>query len=238
MRVRVDLKPRAHADPDETGPGWPLEPRLHAAVVIDVLRATTTLTVALAKGAARVVPVADPLAALEWKRRDPAVLLCGERGGLKIPGFDLGNSPAEYTFQAVSGRTLVFASTNGSRAMLASAECGVRRLGAFVNASAVAAAVADQPFVRLVCAGREGGFSLEDAACAGWLCEALAARGARIDGGRARLAMALAPRDAAGARTLLEGSAHGRALRALGPAFAADVEFCAGLDRVDRAFEF
>jgi len=238
VRVRVDLVSGAVADPGETRPGWPRDPRRIAAVVIDVLRATTTLTVALARGAARVVPVAGLELAFAWKAREPGVLLCGERDGFKVPGFDLGNSPAEYGAEAVAGRTLVFASTNGSRAMLACAGCGVRLLGAFVNASAVVASLEGKAFVRLKCAGKQGSFALEDAACAGWLCVALAARGARIEGAQARLAAALAPADAAGIRALLQGSAHGRTLRSLSPAFACDVEFCAELDTLDRAFGF
>ena len=236
MRVRVELVPGASENRAEGG--WPRDERRLAAVVIDVLRATTTLTVALAHGAARVIPVAGIEQAFAWKAREPSALLCGERDGLKVPGFDLGNSPEEYGEETVAGRTLVFASTNGSRAMLASCGCGVRRLGAFVNASAVVDALRGQRFVRLMCAGREGRFALEDAVCAGWLCDALMARGARIEGDGARLARSLAPRDAAGICALLQGSASGRNLRALGPAFARDVEFCAGLDRIGRVFGF
>jgi 2-phosphosulfolactate phosphatase len=237
VRVRVDLVSGADATREDVR-GWPGDPRSECAVVIDVLRATTTLTVAFTHGAKRVVPVASPEEAMARRAREPGSLLCGERGGLRIPGFDLGNSPDEYTFQAVSGRTLVFASTNGSRAMLACAACGTRLLGAFINAAAVVSALGSRPFVRLACAGREGRFALEDTAFAGWLCETLAARGARIEGEAARFALALAPRDQASIRALLEGSAHGRTLRALSPEFARDVEFCAGLDRVDRAYEY
>ena len=238
MRVRVELVAGAGAAADETERGWPRDERRVAAVVIDVLRATSTLTVAFAHGAARVVPVAGIEQAFAWRTREPGALLCGERDGLKVPGFDLGNSPEEYRAETVGGRTLVFASTNGSRAMLACAGSGVRLLGAFVNASAVVTSLVGRTFVRLACAGKEGRFALEDAACAGWLCEALAKRGARIEGDGARLAAALAPRDAAGVRSLLQGSAHGRTLRALGTAFARDVEFCAELDRMERAFGY
>jgi len=236
VRVRVELV--AGAPGSETEGGWPRDERRVAAVVIDVLRATTTLTVALAHGAARVIPVAGIEQAFARKAREPSALLCGERDGLKVPGFDLGNSPDEYREETVTGRTLVFASTNGSRAMLACAGCGVRRLGAFVNATKVVESLAGRSFVRLACAGKEGRFALEDAACAGWLCGVLAERGARIEGEGARLAAALAPHDAAAIRALLQGSAHGRTLRALGPAFARDVEFCADLDRIGRVFDF
>jgi len=234
MRVRVDLVPgplpgagptaRAQAAPRWTG------------VAIDVLRATTTLNVALAAGAARVVPLAGVDEALALRAREPGVLACGERGGRIVPGFDLGNSPFEYSAALVAGRTLAFASTNGSHAMRAIAGCGRRLLAAFVNASAVLEALADRPLVRIVCAGKLGSFALEDAACAGWLCERLAARGARLEGPAASLARRLAPRDATAVRALVQGCTHGRELRALGPEYARDVEFCAGLDTLGRAF--
>ena len=238
MRVRVELVAGAAPDPDRVLPGWPRDARRLTAVVIDVLRATTTLTVAFANGAARMIPVSDPARAFALRERDASVLLCGERGGVKVPGFDLGNSPAEYAPDVVAGRTLVFASTNGSLAMLACRGCGTRLLAAFVNAKAAVARLEGQDFVLLACAGKEGRFSLEDAACAGWLCEALAARGARIEGEEARLARALAPREPQEILPLLQGSAHGRTLRGQGLWYARDVEFCATLDRIDRVFAF
>ncbi len=237
MRVRVDLVPDLEPDPDAMPRGWPRDARSITAVVIDVLRATTTLSLALANGAQRVIPVASPAEAFAVKAGDAQTLLCGERAGLRIPGFDLGNSPDEYDAATVAGRALVFASTNGSRALLACARCGRRLLGAFVNASAVVRSLAGARFVTLVCAGREGRFALEDAACAGFIAAALARDGARVEGGAARLALALAPRGAAEVRALVQGASHGRYLRALGPEYARDVERCGALDLLDRAFE-
>ncbi len=233
MRVRVDLVPgpalpSGPAAPARATPRW-------TGVAIDVLRATTTLSVALAAGAKRVVPLARVDEALALRARSPDVLACGERDGRIVPGFDLGNSPFEYTADRVAGRTLAFASTNGSHAMCAIAGCGRRLLAAFVTASAVLEALADRPLVRIVCAGKLGRFALEDAACAGWLCERLAARGAVLEGPAARLSLRLAPRDAGEVRSLVQGSSHGRELRSLGPEYARDVEFCATLDSLDRA---
>jgi 2-phosphosulfolactate phosphatase len=226
MRITVLLTPGAA----------PVSPHA-AAVIVDVLRATSTLTVALTHGAARVLPAASPEEAFALRRDEAGALLCGERGGRRIPGFDLGNSPDEYLPSAVSSRTLIFASTNGSRAMVAAASARRRVLGAFINASAVVEAVAREADVVVVCAGEVGRFSFEDAAFAGLLCERLAARGATIEGPAARFARTLAPCDASETRALVQGSSHGRALRSLGYEFARDVEFCAGLDRVNRAFE-
>ena len=237
MRVRVELTPHRGRDSDRVPHGWPRDTRLWTAVAIDVLRAASTLAFALRNGAGRVLAVATPEEALARKRGEPDALLCGERDGRRIGGFDLGNSPAEYGFESVAGRSLIFASTNGSIALRSIAGCGVRLPGAFVNGSAVARALAGQPFVLLVCAGKLGGFALEDAAFAGWLCERLGSGGARIEGAAARLARSLAPRDALELRALVQGSEHGRYLRSLGPAYAADVEFCARLDVIDQAHE-
>jgi 2-phosphosulfolactate phosphatase len=207
------------------------------AVVVDVLRATTTLTVALGHGAARVMAAATPEQASALRAGHPGALLCGERAGLKIDGFDLGNSPFEYPVPAVAGRTLIFASTNGSQALLAAAPARRRLLAAFVNARAVIERLIGERAVVIVCAGSSGRFAIEDAGCAGLLCERLAERGATLEGPAAALARALAPHEARGVRALVQGSSHGRELRAMGAAFARDVEFCAELDALDQAFD-
>jgi len=237
MRVRVEWVPRDDGSPRPVPPGWPADRARWTGVAIDVLRATSTLTVALANGAARVVPLASPEEALAFRARSNGVLACGERDGRKVPGFDLGNSPLEYTRERVAGRTLAFASTNGSRALRSLAGSGQIALASFLNVTAVVDQLEREAWVLIVCAGQLRSFALEDAACAGWLCAAWERRGARLEGAAAICAPALAPRDAAGVRAVLEGSSHGRALRRLGPAFAADVDFCAALDsRRDVAF--
>ena len=218
--------------------GPPRQAHRGTAVIVDVLRATSALTVALANGALGVEPFADPAAAIRCRDADPGVLACGERGGRLVPGFDLANSPAEFTRARVAGRRLAFASTNGSLALIETSAYPRRILGAFINATAVVAAVRAAPGddVHIACAGKEGGFSLEDAGFAGWLIAALRPYGARAVGAPARLALSLAPRDAAEVRALVQGSAHGRYLARLSPVHAADVEYCAVLDRLDVAF--
>jgi 2-phosphosulfolactate phosphatase len=221
----------------ETVPGVEPFPREAVAVIVDVLRATSTLTAALENGAAGVLPAASPEEAFALKRSHPAALVCGERDGRKVPGFDLGNSPFEYGSGTVAGRTLIFASTNGSAAMRRARGARRRILAAFVNAAAVAASLATERRIVIVCAGKLGRFSLEDASFAGWLCARLAEGGAEIAGAAARLALALAPRDAAQVMTLVQGSSHGRYLRTLGSLYAADVEYCGRIDTIGRAFE-
>jgi len=238
MRVVVSLV-AGTAKSGDAPAGVPRQARQWTAVVVDVLRATSTLTVALANGARGVESFSDPAHAIARRDAEPAgVLACGERGGRIVPGFDLANSPAEFARERVAGRVLAFASTNGSRALLETAGCARRILGAFINATAVVEAVraAPEDLVRIACAGKEGGFALEDAAFAGWLIAALLPHGARPVGAAARLALSLAPRDASEVRDLVQGSSHGRYLRRLSAAHAADVEFCAGIDRLGVAF--
>ena len=143
-------------------------------VVIDVLRATTTIVHALAAGATEVVPCLE----VEEARRvaagvGPTARLGGERAGGKIAGFDLGNSPAEYTPASIRGRTLVFTTTNGTRA-LARCERSARVLiGAFVNFSAVCGELASADRIALVCGGTDGEVTREDALLAGALATEL-----------------------------------------------------------------
>ena len=225
MRVSVLLSP-AGATVD--GP---------CAVIVDVLRATTTLTVALANGARGVIPVASPGEAIALRDARPDLLACGERDGRIVAGFDLGNSPFEYTGERVGGRTLAFASTNGSLAMLAARGAGRRVLAAFVNMGAVVDRVRHEREIAIVCAGKLGRFSLEDAACAGMLIARLEPHGAVPGNAGARLARTLAPANAEELAALIQGAAHARDLAAMGDAYLRDLAFCAALDTIDQAFE-
>lgn len=146
------------------------------AAVIDVLRATSTITEAIANGARAVVPAADLEDALRLAQtfgRDE-VVLCGERGAAKIEGFDLGNSPLEFTSEAVSDKLVVMTTTNGTRALIAGEAADRCIVASFLNMSAVARDLAEsgKPIV-ILCAGREGRFSLDDALCAGSLIRTL-----------------------------------------------------------------
>lgn len=220
-RVRVSLVPP---------PRPPRLPRGTVAVVIDVLRATTSLSAACAHGAARVVAFAEPAEALAFRDRTPGALACGERGGRRVPGFDLGNSPAEFTRDRVAGRVLAFASTNGSRALESAAECPRRLVACFRNASAVLRVLSSARSAWIVASGKLGEFALEDAVLAGWFAARLAEAGWALDGAEAPLARSLSPRDAQDVRAVVHGCEHGRALSALGAEFAADVERCGALD--------
>lgn len=227
-RVRVALVPPA--------PGS-LPPECCTAA-IDVLRATTTLAVARGNGAARIVPFAATAEALAFRAANRDTLACGERDGRIVPGFDLGNSPLEYTRERVAGKALAFASTNGSRAMLAASRCRRRLLASFANLGAIVEVLAAEHDVWLVCAGKLGRFAMEDAACAGTIAARLHARGATLADDGARLAVTLACDDALAAHTAVTQADHARWLTSLGESFAADVQFCATQDRLEQAADW
>ena len=145
-----------------------------AAVVIDVLRASTTIITALENGAARVFPVGSVDNAFAMARQLPGALLGGERGAVKVEGFDLGNSPFEYTPQVVAGRDVVITTTNGTQAAEAAKEADEMIVAGFINASAAAQYLRalDKPVV-ILCAGTKRRCALEDAVCAGMLADKL-----------------------------------------------------------------
>lgn len=137
-------------------------------VVVDVLRATTTICHALSAEAECVVPCLEiDEARVTAAKLGPAALLGGERLGRRIEGFHFGNSPTEYTAKAVAGRTVVFTTTNGTRAMRRAAQAGELLMGAFVNLSTIVAALAERDRVDILCAGTGGVITAEDALFAG-----------------------------------------------------------------------
>lgn len=154
------------------------------AVVVDVLRATTAMVHALAAGVEAIIPCGE----VDEARRVAASLppgtaiLGGERGGLPIEGFDLGNSPASYTREICQGKTLVMTTTNGTRAILASLEADRVLIAAFSNLTATCQylalnyALARPRPVHVVCAGTEGFISTEDTLLAGAIADEVTAR--------------------------------------------------------------
>jgi 2-phosphosulfolactate phosphatase len=148
-------------------------------VVIDVLRASTTIVHALEAGASEVVPCLAVEEARAMAARLPggSAVLGGERDGLPIDGFDLGNSPAEYTPDRVKGRVVVFTTSNGTRAL---GRCRMAErvlIGAFVNASAVSERLAGAGRIDLLCAGARGQYGRDDLLLAGLLVDQLLRQG-------------------------------------------------------------
>ncbi len=147
--------------------------------VIDILRATTSMCAALSHGAKAIIPVGSTEEALRLGQTigSADVLLAGEKDCVRIPGFHLGNSPLEMTEAAVRGKTIIVATSNGTRALLACQGAAAVFPTAAVNLTLAAerareALQADQ-HVLIVCAGRDGTFSLDDAYCAGQLASAI-----------------------------------------------------------------
>ncbi len=197
-------------------------------VVIDVVRASSTIATALDRGCARVIPVhtvEEAIAATEGLPRE-ATLVGGERKGLKVPGFDLGNSPREYTKRAVAGKTLVFTTTNGTWAMRAAQGGQEVIVGAIVNAGAVVRRLkARHEDVLLVPVGRQGAPVLDDVVCAGMYVDRLAsAAGAEVTGG-ARLAQMVYLAYRGRLLDALRESRSGRALNRVG--LGDDLLYCA-----------
>ncbi len=213
---------------------------LDIVVVIDVLRFTTSAAYALSNGARSILPCGTVDAARTAVRQAKTgrAMLAGERNAVRPDGFDLGNSPLEFTPAAVQDRDIIWTTTNGTRAIqlvLASATAPRDAiLLSYVNLTAVAALLEprlrEDAVVAVACSGREGGFALEDAACAGALVRRL----------HASLGDALTVNDGARASAcideaygedfarLFRDAQHGRFLRDHG--FGADLQACGALD--------
>jgi 2-phosphosulfolactate phosphatase len=213
------------------------------AVAIDVLRASTTIVHALAAGAKAVVPCEDVDEARRAAANLPAsdVVLGGERGGVLIDGFDLDNSPAAYTPQTVKRKTVVFTTTNGTRALLRCREADRVLIGAFVNLQAVVDAVLEtgRP-VHLVCAGTCGEITAEDVLCAGAFVDSIIQFEPRtqLANDSAQIAVEFFQQSMRTGKlaAALQRSLGGRNLRELG--FDADIELAAERDRFDVVPEF
>jgi 2-phosphosulfolactate phosphatase len=140
----------------------------HSVVVVDILRATTTIVHALAAGAQAVIPLLDVAEARHTAQQlDTQTVLGGERGGKRIEGFHLGNSPTEYTTSAVSGKTVVFTTTNGTKAMQLCRGAERVFIGAFSCFSAICRELLQQDHVDILCAGTDGQITREDVLFAG-----------------------------------------------------------------------
>ncbi|MCL6577049.1 2-phosphosulfolactate phosphatase [Kyrpidia sp.] len=158
-----------------------------AAVVMDVLLATTTMITMMERGAGRVFPARDLADALDLKRTwmSPRLLTGGEEDGREVPGFDLGPFPEEYTEEGIAGRDVVFLTTNGTPALRRAEGAERVLLASLRNAPAVAKYVqeANLAVVYLICAGSKGRLSLEDALCAGVIADRLGIAGWELDDG-------------------------------------------------------
>jgi 2-phosphosulfolactate phosphatase len=151
-----------------------------AVVVIDSLRATSTMVTAFEQGCAGFIPVAtvEEARELAGSLKDPDVLLGGERRARALEGFQMGNSPRDYSSAKVRGKTVVMTTTNGTRALVAAREAAEVFIGAFLNLSAVGRRLtASGRDVIIACSGEKNVFCIEDCVCGGGIIAALCAPG-------------------------------------------------------------
>jgi 2-phosphosulfolactate phosphatase len=203
--------------------------------VIDVLRASTSIAAALANGARAVIPLesSDDVVSRAKAFARGEVRLAGERKMLAIPGFDLGNSPREFTSEAVAGKTVLICTTNGTGALTSVQGARDVVVASYVNFSAVLAllraALRGSVDVAIICAGRGRQFSLEDAACAGRFVHHVTRRLTGVEPNDAAIAASLIDRKYGdNLMRLFLTSAHGRALREAG--FGDDLPLCGSVD--------
>jgi 2-phosphosulfolactate phosphatase len=233
MRLDVAFLPRLLSSPEAS-----------ACLVVDALRASSSIVVLLARGAGEIALAASPAEARRLARQERGrYLLCGEVGGLPPPGFDYGNSPSEFDTLDLTGRGVILSTTNGTRALRRLQPSPVVLVGALLNATAavqtlLAEAEARRLDATIVCAGLSGGkrLSLEDSFVAGALVEKTLAAGEEtgieIDWtDEAQIALGLFHHYGGDALAAFHEAEHGRALAALG--FAHDLAFCAQFDRFD-----
>lgn len=185
-------------------------------IVIDVIRATSTIAQALAGGYQRVLCCREIAEVLELRERIPGAQTAGERRAVKVPEFDFGVSPQDYV--AARGETLILSTTNGTQAIVeASRRCDEVWLGSLLNLRALTRAARERgEDVSLLCAGFQGTFALDDAYCAGRIVQELGAE--RTDAAIAAELVAAAVPDA---WTGLTARTYGP------PGLDEDIRFCA-----------
>lgn len=203
--------------------------------VIDVLRASTSIAVALANGAKAVVPFDSSEEAVNRAKQFERglVRLAGERRMHAIPGFDFGNSPREFTREAIEGKTILLTTTNGTGALTAVQGARDVVVASYVNFSAVLAmlraAARSGTDVSIICAGREKQFSLEDAACAGRYARYIVRRLPEAVMNDAALACSMVDRRyGENLSRLFAESTHGKALTEAG--YGEDLVLCSSVD--------
>ncbi|HEY8910396.1 MAG TPA: 2-phosphosulfolactate phosphatase [Desulfosporosinus sp.] len=211
--------------------GSPLIPYLEdkLVIVIDVLRATSTMVTALANGCQAIIPVLTSEEAMERRLTLPGSLLGGERQGIVIEGFDLGNSPFDYVPEKVGGKRVIMTTTNGTRAIRDSVAAPMIWMASFLNMQSIVSAVLRQfedngkfQGVVVFCAGTEDRFDLPDTLCAGMLIDALGTDVAINDLGEAARMLYRSAENHL--MDKIRDSVHGKKLISLG--FERDLIYC------------
>ncbi|KPV64749.1 MAG: 2-phosphosulfolactate phosphatase [Candidatus Bathyarchaeota archaeon BA1] len=201
-------------------------------IVIDVIRCCSTIITALANGAKSVIPTKNVREARMLHKEHPEFVLAGERGGLKPRGFDLGNSPREFSSNVIGGRNIILTTTSGTKAIIGSKNARWVLIGALLNAEATAKtalkiAAKEKTGISLVLSGRGGHFSLEDFLCAGAITETLPID--KAEHSDATLTALLAFQQARESLTkVIQEGYHAQYLKRMG--FEEDVELCSKMN--------
>jgi 2-phosphosulfolactate phosphatase len=203
-------------------------------VVVDVLRSSTTMAAALDAGCREIVPCAsvEEASRLAETLGRSHVVLCGERDGRKIEGFDLGNSPLEFRPETVKDKTLIMATTNGTAVLAGIKQTNMTAVACFNNVSAVCRLLAkggSQAVV--VCSGKLGRFSLEDLLCAGAIADRLADDKAMDLSDSSKAAVFLFRKHRKNLARALLKTQHGAYLAKLG--FKDDIDYCSRIDSTE-----
>lgn len=208
-------------------------PGRQVSIVIDVIRASTSLITLVDRGASRILIASDVPTARALAAKYDGAVLAGEEEGVAPPGFEYGNSPVELSRATVTDRPVLFVTTNGTAAIRAAEEHGPVLVGALRNSAAVTSearemVAEEQSNLTIVCAGREGVFGIDDAYTAGCLASRLMDqhRWTLTDSTEAALRLFRSEPDPL---ALLRVSAAGQNVIGLG--LAPDVEYCAEIDR-------
>ncbi len=205
-------------------------------VVIDVLRATSVMITALSNGAEKIFPFKDIETIQERCRNLKNIIKCGERNALKIEGFDLGNSPLEFTREKVAGKDIYMSTTNGTKAIENCIGAEKILICSFLNLSSVVKKLIKyKRDVNIICAGTDGKFSLDDALCAGMIIKKLSENtDLKIDD--TALALVRIADSGKNIKDILIGSLHYSRLLALG--FEKDTEHIFSVDKYSVVPEY
>ncbi len=208
----------------------------HTVIAIDVLRSSSCIVWGLVNGAGKIIPTDDPGSAVSIAGRLEDCILAGERGAVIIPGFDIGNSPAEYTEARVRGKSVVISTTNGTGAICKSDSASNVLIGSMLNCTAVAKRAAElNNDVILMCAGTAGEFSADDIYAAGAIASAIQALTETDPCDLTRVACLVYDRWKDD-RTELSKTTHYQRLVSLG--LEGDVSFCLTRDLTDIVPEY
>ncbi len=204
-------------------------------VIIDVLRATTVVAHALKNGAKEIIPVGsiDFAMKISGNAHGGQTLLCGERNTKMIEGFNLGNSPAEYTSERVNTKSIIFFTTNGSKSVVKAKFADNLFTCSFNNLSAIAKHLAElNEDVEILCAGSNGMFCVEDTVCAGRLITELVGLKEDITiTDAAKASVVLSKEFGVDLVNMLKDCEHGK--RLVDNGFESDIEICGQLSNVD-----